>query len=98
MGVGDELIALELSSSAFAERDRTEAFHQVYGREILKLDIEPLQETTLQIDMAAARAKYRPMLHDDERQRARSAPGQSRPAVQPGSAPPVRTGTEGSGR
>jgi len=48
--------------------------------------------------MAAARAKYRPMLHDDERQRGRSAPGQSRPAVQPGSAPPVRTGTEGSGR
>ena len=48
--------------------------------------------------LAAARAKYRPMLHDDERQRARSAPGQSRPAVQPGSAPPVRTGTEGSGR
>ncbi|MBA7478637.1 MAG: DUF2336 domain-containing protein [Bradyrhizobium icense] len=48
--------------------------------------------------LAAARAKYRPMLHDDERQRARSAPGQSRPAVQPGSAPPARTGTEGSGR
>ena len=48
--------------------------------------------------MAAARAKYRPMLHDDERQRGRSAPAQTRPAVQPGSAPPVRTGTEGSGR
>ena len=48
--------------------------------------------------MAAARAKYRPMLHDDERQRARAAPAQTRPAVQPGSAPPVRTGTEGSGR
>ncbi len=49
--IGDELIALELSSSAFAERDRTEAFHEVYGREILKLDIEPLPETTLQVDM-----------------------------------------------
>src|SRR5438477_3729144 len=44
--------------------------------------------------MAVARAKYRPSLYDDERQRARSAPGQTRPAVQPGSAPIVRTGTE----
>ena len=48
--------------------------------------------------LAAARAKYRPMLHDDERQRARAAPAQTRPAVQPGSATPTRTGTEGSGR
>jgi Uncharacterised protein conserved in bacteria (DUF2336) len=47
--------------------------------------------------MAAARAKYRPMLHDDERQRARSAPAQTRPSVQPG-APIVRTGTDKSGR
>jgi AraC-like DNA-binding protein len=52
LSAGDELIALELSSSAFAERERTEAFHQVYGREILKLDIEPLPQTTLQIDMS----------------------------------------------
>jgi len=48
---GDELIALELSSSAFAERDRIEAFHQIYGREILKLEIEPLPDAALQIDM-----------------------------------------------
>jgi AraC-like DNA-binding protein len=48
---GDELIALELSSSEFAERDRTEAFHEVYGREILKVDIAPLPETTLRVDM-----------------------------------------------
>jgi hypothetical protein len=44
--------------------------------------------------MAVTRAKYRPALYDDERPRARSAPGQSRPAVQPGTAPAVRTGTE----
>jgi hypothetical protein len=43
--------------------------------------------------MATARAKYRPALYDDERQRARFAPGERRPAVQPGSAPAVRTGT-----
>jgi uncharacterized protein (DUF2336 family) len=34
--------------------------------------------------LSATRAKYRPALYDDERQRARTAPGQSRPAVQPG--------------
>jgi len=48
--------------------------------------------------MAVTRAKYRPSLYDDERNRARSAPSQTRPAVQPGSAPAVRTGTEGSKR
>ncbi|UZE47646.1 DUF2336 domain-containing protein [Rhodopseudomonas sp. P2A-2r] len=35
-------------------------------------------------NMAATRTKYRPALYDDERQRARSAPAQARPAVQPG--------------
>jgi hypothetical protein len=48
--------------------------------------------------MAMARAKYRPALYDDERQRPRSATGQIRPAVQPGGAPTVRTGTDKSGR
>jgi hypothetical protein len=43
--------------------------------------------------MAVTRAKYRPALHDDERQRARSAP--ARPTVQPGTAPAVRTGSSG---
>jgi hypothetical protein len=48
--------------------------------------------------MALARAKYRPALYDDDRQRARVAPGERRPAAQPGSAPGVRTGTETPGR
>jgi hypothetical protein len=48
--------------------------------------------------MAVTRAKYRASLYDDERHRARSAPSQSRPAVQPGSAPDVRSGSQGSGR
>jgi hypothetical protein len=48
--------------------------------------------------MAVTRAKYRPALYDDERNRARAAPAQTRPAVQPGSAPAVRRSTEGSGR
>jgi hypothetical protein len=48
--------------------------------------------------MAVTRAKYRPALYDDERQRTRTTPVQTRPNTQPGSAPAVRTGTGGSGR
>jgi hypothetical protein len=48
--------------------------------------------------MAVTRAKYRPSLYDDERNRARATPAQARPAVQPGTAPAVRTGTDGPGR
>lgn len=48
--------------------------------------------------MAVTRAKYRPALYDDERQRARAAPAQSRPAVQPGVVVVPRTGSQGSGR
>ena len=40
--------------------------------------------------MAVTRAKYRPSLYDDERNRARAAPSQTRPAVQPGAVPVVR--------
>jgi hypothetical protein len=42
--------------------------------------------------LAVTRAKYRPALHDDERQRARSASASARPALQPGSAAVARTG------
>jgi len=48
--------------------------------------------------MATTRAKYRPALHDDERHRARTAPAQTRPSVQPGAAPLPRTGTDDSSR
>jgi hypothetical protein len=47
--------------------------------------------------MAVTRAKYRASLYDDERNHARAAPSQTRPAIQPGSAPKERTGTNGSG-
>jgi Uncharacterised protein conserved in bacteria (DUF2336) len=47
--------------------------------------------------MAVTRAKYRPALYDDERNRARSAPAQTRPVVQPGTGAVVRTGSQGSG-
>jgi len=47
--------------------------------------------------MANARAKYRPALYDDERQRVRAS-AQGRSAIQPGSDPATRTGTDGSRR
>ena len=46
--------------------------------------------------MAVTRAKYRPALYDDERNRARTAPGQARTAAQlPGAAVVPRTGSQG---
>jgi hypothetical protein len=48
--------------------------------------------------LAITRAKYRPSLYDDERHRARSAPAQTRPAVQPGSSIAPRTTSKNSGR
>ncbi len=48
-------------------------------------------------NLAVTRAKYRPALYDDERNRARSAPAQTRPAAQqPGALP--STGSRGSAR
>ncbi len=41
--------------------------------------------------MAVTRAKYRPALYDDERNRTRAATPQTRPAAQPGSASGIRT-------
>jgi Uncharacterised protein conserved in bacteria (DUF2336) len=48
--------------------------------------------------LAVTRAKYQSSLYDGERQRARVASSQPRPAVQPGAGPVVRTGTGGSDR
>ena len=48
--------------------------------------------------LAVTRAKYQSSLHDSERQRVRTSANQTRPDVQPGSAPAVRTGTDGSDR
>jgi uncharacterized protein DUF2336 len=47
--------------------------------------------------VAATRAKYRPALYDDERHRARPAPAQTRPAVQPGIAFGTRNASQQSG-
>ena len=47
--------------------------------------------------VAATRAKYRPALYDDERQRARPPTSQTRPAVQPGGELVARNTVRGSG-
>ncbi|WP_229192782.1 DUF2336 domain-containing protein [Bradyrhizobium brasilense] len=46
--------------------------------------------------MAVARARYRSSLYDDERHRVRAASSQTRPALQPGSAPAIRNQKSGS--
>ncbi|WP_225715625.1 DUF2336 domain-containing protein [Bradyrhizobium semiaridum] len=46
--------------------------------------------------MAVARGKYRASLYDDERHHARAASSPTRPAVQPGSAPAIRSQTSKS--
>jgi len=48
--------------------------------------------------LAVTRAKYQSSLHDGERQRARVASSQARPAAQPNAIPGVRIGTGGSDR
>src|SRR3954469_11364281 len=47
--------------------------------------------------IAVTRTKYRPALYDDERQRARVAPAQTRPALQPGADIVTRNNARGSG-
>jgi hypothetical protein len=46
--------------------------------------------------MAAARAKYRPALHDDERHRARQAPADNRASLQPGTLRDITRGSRNS--
>jgi len=47
--------------------------------------------------VAVTRAKYKPALYDDERQRSRAAPAQTRPAVQPGADIVTRNNARGIG-
>ncbi|MFH1345597.1 MAG: AraC family transcriptional regulator [Pseudomonadota bacterium] len=47
----DELTTLRLSADAFSDRDRVEAFREVFGHAILRIDIEPLQGSALRAEM-----------------------------------------------
>ena len=48
---GDDLISLTLSSRSFAPKDRNEAFHEIFGRQILKLEIDPLHDQPIDLEM-----------------------------------------------
>jgi AraC-like DNA-binding protein len=52
LNVRDELIALRFSSRSLTGPDSGEAFHELYGRKILKLEIEPLREKPVDIDVS----------------------------------------------
>jgi AraC-like DNA-binding protein len=47
----DETVTLRLSSRSFEGPDREEAFHELYGREILKVEIEPLQDEPVEVEI-----------------------------------------------
>jgi AraC-like DNA-binding protein len=47
----DETITLTLSSKSFDGADREDAFHELYGRKILKVDIEPLRDEPIDVEI-----------------------------------------------
>jgi AraC-like DNA-binding protein len=47
----DELTTLRLSTAQFSDRDAVEAFRETFGRAILRIDMEPLQNGVLKADM-----------------------------------------------
>jgi AraC-like DNA-binding protein len=47
----DETIALRLSSRSFYGPDKEDAFHELYGRQILKVDVEPLQDAPMEVEI-----------------------------------------------
>ncbi|HEY6259546.1 MAG TPA: AraC family transcriptional regulator [Xanthobacteraceae bacterium] len=47
----DELSTLRISTGALPGRDRVEAFREIFGRTILKIEMEPLAGAPLDIDM-----------------------------------------------
>ncbi|OYX79235.1 MAG: hypothetical protein B7Y77_02160 [Bradyrhizobium sp. 35-63-5] len=70
MADGDDLILLSLSSRSFAPKDRNEAFHETFGRQILKLEIDPLDDQLIDVEMqlrilpglAVAKASISPII------------------------------------
>lgn len=52
LGIRDEPTELRLSSRSFTGPDSGEAFHELYGRKILKVEIEPLQQTPVEVDLS----------------------------------------------
>jgi AraC-like DNA-binding protein len=48
---GGELQILRVSSAAFPGRDRVEAFREIFGRAIMKIDLEPSVDSPLDVEM-----------------------------------------------
>ena len=48
---GDDVISLMLSSRSFDSRDRNEAFHEIFGRQVLKLEIDPLHDQPIDVEV-----------------------------------------------
>jgi AraC-like DNA-binding protein len=46
-----ETLFLRLSSADLPERDRIEAFREIFGRTILKIEMDPLEQQSLDVDM-----------------------------------------------
>jgi AraC-like DNA-binding protein len=46
-----DLKTLRLSTAQFADRDAVDAFRETFGRAILRFDMEPLQDSVLEVDM-----------------------------------------------
>lgn len=47
----DDVTTLRVSTEAFPDRDRVEAFREIFGRTILRIEIEPLPDHPLAVDM-----------------------------------------------
>src|SRR5579871_6061253 len=47
----DEMKALPISTDSLPERDRVEAFREIFGRTILRIEMEPLGDAPFDIDM-----------------------------------------------
>ena len=46
----DEVVTQRISSEAFSGPDRIEAFREIYGRQMMKLEIEPLPGHPFELD------------------------------------------------
>ncbi|GLR87346.1 AraC family transcriptional regulator [Bradyrhizobium iriomotense] len=51
MANADEFDQITISSRSFADRERTEAFCELFGRNILKLEMDPLKEVPFDVEM-----------------------------------------------
>lgn len=49
--IDDQMVTLHLTSAQWSERDRVEAFREIFGRAVLCIDIEPVEDSALEAEM-----------------------------------------------